>query len=275
MDVCFCLQLQSPFVHFLLATSFASHAELGYDPTFRRNVIHDAIVYEYMVHDEAKGRDVWYRTVGDVLFNTRAYRLMGRAIRVWKVVELDVNEEPFGEEMVLKDYWITEDSKTEGQIQEEIFKAADKELGKDNDPANFKKYFMSIRHDTIVKMKAGADTTGLHLHCDGKLNVPYTEHPLRLSSLAKPTPPQIKDSCHASIRGSRPVTSPDAGKHDTPKGAPQPFEPRKHARLVFQEVGIPLYQVMDHKILFGCLHDATQGRYFAILSTSSADFLQV
>lgn len=65
-------QRQEPFIHFLLAISFASPGELGYDPTVQRVLVDDQVVYEYKVFDKDEQKYVWYRTIGDALYNHRA-----------------------------------------------------------------------------------------------------------------------------------------------------------------------------------------------------------
>ncbi|EEB91322.1 hypothetical protein MPER_10334 [Moniliophthora perniciosa FA553] len=168
---------QMPFVHFLLATSFASKTDLGYDPTVRRTVVKrgkNVVVYDYMVYDKEKGCEVWYRTVGNVISNYRANRPLGRAIRVWAVQELDDEGVPSDDVHVLRDYWITLSSLTEGQIQSQIFEGAARVRGNDN----FKKYFMTILHDTIVEIDGQEDSSILHLGCGGKQRESKSAHRL-------------------------------------------------------------------------------------------------
>lgn len=132
------LQDQQPFVHFLISTSFATQAQMGYDPTTKRVLVHEKIVYEYAVYDSEKKRDIIYRTTGNALFNHQEYCLMGCAIRVWEVEELDSKGEPTGTINVLKDYWLTQGSRTEKQIQDEIFAAASatRQKRKELDPSS-------------------------------------------------------------------------------------------------------------------------------------------
>ena len=174
--------------------------------------------------------------------------------------------------MVLKDYWIPEHSKTEGQIQAEIFKYARKELDGERDSECFKKYFMTIHHDTVVDISGNPDTSKL---CIRERPNPrkHGERLLELASDAKATPAQILGSCNTKPTGGNPIPLPTPDKHDTPQDAPQLFEHRKHCRLVFQEVGKPLHQINDLKVIFQCLHDALQGtfrwmlRYFPLSFT--------
>ncbi|KAK7046067.1 hypothetical protein VNI00_007062 [Paramarasmius palmivorus] len=252
-----------PFIHFLLATSFASKTALGYDPTVRRKVVQqegkDVVAYDYMVEDEKGDRQVWYRTVGGVISNHRANRPLGRAIRVWLVQELDDDGVPFGPNLVLKDYWITLDSLTEGQIQSRIFEAAAKARGNED----FKKYFMTILHDTIVNIDGEEDSSPLHL---GRVTVPLTERLDLKKKAARKVPKAHIDSGHGDSTGGNEVPVPaeelplvEERKHKDARHEQHSYEPRKHARLVFKEVGTPLHKIKDQKVLFRCLIDALCG----------------
>ena len=137
--------------------------------------------------------------------------------------------------MVLKDFWIRLDSKTEGQIQAEIFQSAREELSDESGPEGFQKYFMTIVHDTVVDI--GLQDTS----------------PLAISQLLDLT----KKYNHRLLR------LPSANEYSAHETAPpsHSFQCRKHCRLVFQEVGKPLHQVKDLTVLFQCLHDALQGKF--------------
>ena len=162
-----------------------------------------------------------------------------------KVREVGPGGCPRGEEMVLKDFWIPEDSKTEGQIQAEIFESARRELSDKSDPEGFRKYFMTIVHDTVVKIDKHPDTSRLFLR--GTFNPNQcSQRPLHLPSV--PT-----DKC------------------DRPKAIP--FKDMKHCRLVFKEVGTPLHRVKDLKVVFQCLYDALQGPFS--LSDVPSSFLSI
>uniref|UniRef100_A0A0W0FLL4 Fungal-type protein kinase domain-containing protein n=1 Tax=Moniliophthora roreri TaxID=221103 RepID=A0A0W0FLL4_MONRR len=189
-----------------------------------------SVVYEYMVYDEEKGREVWYRTVDAVLSNYRANQVLGRAIRVWKVRELDDKGKPFGPTYVLKDYWITLNSMTEGQIQSNILEAA----GRVQSNQDFRKYFMTILHDTIVQIDGKEDTTELHLGAMVDLDSP--EYSLKQVELKLPTHTHI-GSTHLESTGGSGMTNADAlfdplfMQTDTEEIAERRsrvYEPRKH-----------------------------------------------
>lgn len=99
-------QAHKYFVQFLIATSFASQEDLGYDPTVTRHHDHvnNRIDYEYLVHDDETKSDVRYRTVGDALSNYRTYHLLGGGVRVWTVKMVGPDGTLAESENVLKDY---------------------------------------------------------------------------------------------------------------------------------------------------------------------------
>ena len=72
------------------------------------------VAYEYMVRNG--DQEIWYQTVDKAIFSYQAARLLGRAIRVWKVrrVEFDRHGKGtlVGPVVALKDYWITKSAKT-------------------------------------------------------------------------------------------------------------------------------------------------------------------
>ncbi|THH28687.1 hypothetical protein EUX98_g5506 [Antrodiella citrinella] len=238
------------YVRFLLATSFGSKEALGWDPTVSRVTTNDGkVVYEYLVEGKT------YRTVGDAaLFSHQAYRLLGRAIRVWRVKEVGPDGELFRDEHALKDYWLPEYCQTEGEIQAEIFEDAAKARPDDSE-MKFKNYFMTILHDTVLppsNLPPIPPTTCRQLQ-------------LIVSETKAPTVPHVKRSTNAQPTGGNVVSTPAPERGDYPSyvagGVPVTirYEPRKHCRLVFKEVGTPLHKIPNHINLFLCLVDALKG----------------
>ncbi|KAJ8083305.1 hypothetical protein PM082_009177 [Marasmius tenuissimus] len=82
-----------PFIQFLLATSFATLEELGYDTSMVRLNVDGEWVYDYREDHPEDGMQ-WYRTV-ESLDTHRAARLPGRGVRVWVVKPLDGNRQPY------------------------------------------------------------------------------------------------------------------------------------------------------------------------------------
>ncbi|KAK1224860.1 hypothetical protein PQX77_012210 [Marasmius sp. AFHP31] len=127
-------QNPKPFIHFLLAiSSFATPAELGYDPTVVRLNVDGEWVYDYYV-EHPKDRTQWHRTI-ESLDTHRAARFPGRGVRVWVVKLLDRNRRPYppgsaeDKRYVLKDYWFAMDSDSESKILGAIVTAAMGRLG--------------------------------------------------------------------------------------------------------------------------------------------------
>ncbi|KAL0579641.1 hypothetical protein V5O48_002337 [Marasmius crinis-equi] len=247
-----------PFIQFLLATSFASQEELGYDPTVERVLVDGVWHYDYLIVDD-EGNDHWYRTVKS-LDTQRAARLPGPGTRVFLVVPLDSNRQPTesNKTYVLKDYWLPSDSKGEQQVQQEIINRA--HAVRKGDIADIKKHFMTIRHDWVVLIEDRTDDTTLHLHG----NMPPTSHwnhALQEDEITSLTAPK-EAGVNANPTGSL-QTRGEQVAYDIPSrtgGFPERIlQPRTHRRLLFEEVGQPLDEIEDQRILAQCLVDAFQG----------------
>ncbi len=141
--------------------TFASRAELGYDPTVTR------------VQD-ANGRTQYQFRIGDKVYQTlrtlaelQQMDIICKAPRVWAVTELHAETKaPIGEALVLKDFWAYADVKGELEIQTGIFNALRK-VDEDGDgPANTsgllaeeaKKFFLHILTDAPVHFNGVDDT---------------------------------------------------------------------------------------------------------------------
>ncbi|KAL0062708.1 hypothetical protein AAF712_010403 [Marasmius tenuissimus] len=158
------LQNPKPFIQFLLATSFATLEELGYDTSMVRLNVDGEWVYDYRVDHPEDGMQ-WYRTV-ESLDTHRAARLPGRGVRVWVVKPLDGNRQPYppGSAMdkryVLKDYWLPMDSRSEKEVSDAIVDAAVK---KGRNGADVRKHLMTILHDWVVSVNGQDDNSDLLL----------------------------------------------------------------------------------------------------------------
>ncbi|KAJ8083327.1 hypothetical protein PM082_009199 [Marasmius tenuissimus] len=248
-----------PFIQFLLATSFATQEELGYDPTVLRINVDGEWVYDYCIHDE-KGTH-WYRTV-ESLDTHRAARLPGRGVRIWVVKPLDKNRQPYtkgakkDKRYVLKDYWLPMDSKSEKEIADAIVEAAVK---KGRNAADVRKHLMTIMHDWAVSVDGQNDDSDLHL----RQNMPppnYKEHILKQDLETPPTQPQLSSSVNSIPTGGLNIPA-EKPQNDVPLKSQRRriFEPRVHRRLVFKEVGQPLNKIRDQKVLAQCLTEALDG----------------
>ncbi|KAL0062262.1 hypothetical protein AAF712_010831 [Marasmius tenuissimus] len=221
-----------PFIQFLLATSFATPAELRYDPTVVRINIDGEWVYDYCIHDEEQGSTL----------------LPGRGARVWVVKPLDQNRQPYTKKdkrYDLKDYWLPMDSKSKKEISDAIMKAA---VDKGRDAADVRKHFMTIKHDNVVVVSGRDDDSNLHLR--------------------QKMPPSEYNEKHILEEASGLDTSAEKSQ-DAVSMKPERtwiFEPHVHRRLVFKEVGQPLNTIRDQKVLAQCLTEALEGAY-ALFST--------
>lgn len=254
-----------------MATSFASNVQLGYDPTVRRRKIRGGgVAYEYEVYDRKKETRSWYRTLGQPIFSHQAHKLLGRAIRVWRVrrVSADGKLVQGERERVLKDYWISADSKTEGEIQADIFERAGTAREARGDTSNFRQHFMNILLDAVVEdgIVGAADSYLRQMPSDG-----CSEFLLQESIDKYATAAHI-DSLNTKPTGAdaaSDLTSPSSrtGTSDYPPDTLPgvvnrvyiKYEPRKHCPLIFEEVGTPLDKIVNHQVLFHCLASAIEG----------------
>ncbi|KAK1228050.1 hypothetical protein PQX77_008929 [Marasmius sp. AFHP31] len=254
-----------PFIQFLLATSFATPEELGYDPTVVRLHVDGEWVYDYRV-DHPKHGTQWYRTV-ESLDTHRAARLPGRGVRVWVVEPLDGNRQPYppgsaeDKRCVLKDYWLGMDSDSESDILEAIVKAA---TGVDGTTAaDVRKHLMTIERDWIVLVNGRDDDSDLHLRSKMPPSE-YEEHVLEHDAQQLLTQPQLSSGVSSVPAGGLNIPD-EKSQNDDPVRSDRPrvFEPRIHRRLIFKEVGQPLSKIRDQKVLARCLSEGLQGlNYF-------------
>ncbi|KAL0065214.1 hypothetical protein AAF712_007725 [Marasmius tenuissimus] len=257
-----------PLIRFILATSFASKEEMGYDLTVER-VKDDTEkwVYDYEVVDEA-GKSTWFRTVNS-LWTHQSGRIPGRGIRVWEVQELDENRKP-----------AMDDRQTQTNLQSvrrnEII---DRALAKNPSlqRRDIEKHFMTILHDTYVKARnAGGqlvqDTSEVHLR-GWPLPDDHSEFFLETRPGKSATKPQIRNGVNSRATGASgsAFSNRKSSQHDRPETSTNPartvavkrvYEPRRHCRTVFQEVGRRLDKMYDQRELVQSLIDALEGLKF-------------
>ncbi|TCD65719.1 hypothetical protein EIP91_002295 [Steccherinum ochraceum] len=265
---------QKHFVQFLMATSFATRQELGYDPTVTRVHIKGPykIAYEYSLQ-AADGERKIYRTCGPALFSHQAHRILGRATRIWPVQEVNEKGDVIDNDAVhvLKDYWLGEDSPTESQIQQGILEAAAKAQEKraaeeassgssgneENVNEDPKQYFMNILHDTVVELAPGKpDNTRSYLSALPPSNCPALD---LFYDITRPASSAHHSTHNAAISSPQFTMTPPSGLSDYPKLAGHIYESRKHCRLVFDELGTPLHEISDHSTIFNALSQAVRG----------------
>lgn len=272
-------------VHFFASAAIASHDELGYDPSVRKITVEQPVqtstslqdakacaeqtAYEYMIRDGDE--EIWYQTINKALFSYQESCLLGRAVRVWKVrrVAIDSTGERtlVGPVMALKDYWLAKNARTEGEIQEDMFRRAREARVRRSEaadhPEDVQKHFMTIVHDVPVELQNGHfDTSEEFIRCPLPQDCQHTS--LLLPPGRQATAPH-GTSHNTLAKGT--VANTACSASDYPKQhrvVEYVFEHRIHHRLVFKEVGVPLQELTDSSMLFKCLADATKGAFIRI-----------
>ncbi|KAL1726891.1 hypothetical protein EV714DRAFT_276179 [Schizophyllum commune] len=169
-------------VQFILFSAFATPSQLGFDPTVRRVALNNTLHYEFDVVD-LEGRDRAYRSVA-IVHENRAAELHGRAMRVFKVVDVECSvEHEHGPEFVLRDYWPYDDDVTseEWRIQREILEQLEAKLSKE-EFAKARQHFMTILADGPVSHD---DSRGESAACAGlerSSHIPLSRKPLDLQA---------------------------------------------------------------------------------------------
>ncbi len=232
----------------MLSLSFATAEELGYDLSVTRvayplaaNSSEHAIQYDYHIGGNT------YRTV-KCLSSFRASGLLSRATRVWTVCQINDKKHS---KCALKDVWVPSDAKTELEIQQDIFGGIEEnhpEIGKEYR----KKYFMEILECEVVQTSQ---------NCNDDMPVFVRERLEIIGDLALYTPETANVS--RTMPGST-ISTPTGASHANPDADNKPRPPRlyngrKHVRVVFTDVGTPLSDIQQPRVLFNALSDALKG----------------
>ncbi|KAK0440759.1 hypothetical protein EV421DRAFT_2036642 [Armillaria borealis] len=242
-------------IHYIVSMSFGSTEDLGYDSSITRVAIPltggpagSRIQYDYAIDGET------YRTV-ECLSSFRASGIMSRATRVWTVRKLGDWKK---RECALKDFWIPLDSKTESEIQQDIFKRIEeKDPDAKKNPTLYKQYFMDIKAcEVVIRTDKTADAIAPLLN------------PCRLYDVKR------RLSSSAASRRSTSIfsnTADPVGGHLSGRTqhhhSQRVYTGRKHVRVLFSEVGTPLDKVQDQKMLFTGLFHAYQGLKYLHLAS--------
>ncbi|KAK0190451.1 hypothetical protein F5146DRAFT_1223342 [Armillaria mellea] len=230
-------------IEYVLALSFATAEELGYDMSVGR------VAYplttdssEYTIQYDYRVGEKTYRTI-DCLSSFRAKGLVSRATRVWRVFQLG---HPCQQEYALKDVWLPSNAKTEPEIQQDIFDSIEK-----NNPGigeKYREHFMKISQCEVVQTSQTRDD-----------NMPdFVRQPL--GSKKHVTLRRSEASKGSRILSGSDVAVPAGGTR--PKAAPRLqhlYKGRKHVRIVFVDIGTPLSEVRNHNVLFTALGSTLEG----------------
>jgi hypothetical protein len=234
-------------IKLVLFLSYASSEELGYDKTMR---LLESNKYEV---DVGSLTFVSSRILSDLA----ADRLCGRATRVFEVSEKSGSPQHFA----LKDQWIDDDRLAEGLVLENlramIKSNVENGVFQDMDLArNPVDYFLSVKAYSPVQLSSTFDDNtkmimqGHSLPDSGSsLSISFSE----------------KNFVSSDVPG---VNSESAGHIPYPVASTASilpikrsnFQPRRHDRTVFNEVGTPLHDLDNLSDLFRGLADATIGK---------------
>ena len=85
------------------------------------------------------------------MHNRHESQFLGSGVRVWIANKLDEAGEPVGPEVVLKDYWMPDDARTESEIQADIFRRAkDARRSRGEPEGDIEKYFSNTEPSYLV-----------------------------------------------------------------------------------------------------------------------------
>ncbi|EKM53940.1 uncharacterized protein PHACADRAFT_209774, partial [Phanerochaete carnosa HHB-10118-sp] len=245
-------------VDFLIRITFATRLQLGYDETIVRcpglTGMDVSVVYEIAVRSDNKQKPPikWYRTVR-LISELGASTIRGRGTRVWEVVELD---KPSGQAVglrtyVVKDIWLDKGRRSEGIALEELYK---KVSGTDAEDI-FKKSFMTTRRygDVYVHGRRPDITDCFKLSrlqsaplpsCPEFLRIPIGPEPLKVVTTRQGTVTVANQAGNFPRQYTR-------------------YSDKVHHRVVFNEVGKPIFQVKSLHKAFSHIGQVFLGAWFA------------
>lgn len=182
-----------------------------------------------IVHlDEKTQYDIAVRVSCD---ETKTYRtvdllsnthcIAGRGTRVWKAVEL-VDGQVVGEPVALKDTWVKRTREREAVISKNLHQA----ILSSHPDKSYGDFFLTVA-------------------CHGDVFVDGAQEITPKFSRPAPEKQQDLETASGSIIESQNSAEP---------------EPQIHYRIVFNELGTPLNEIMSLRLVFRVLHDAIKGQ---------------
>jgi hypothetical protein len=250
-DTFFNPQDHEKFVHFILSQYVGKEHELGIDPTVMQVKTSEAEKpqYDYVVRTVSKSqsgkrkiKNVIYRT-DDLINGDGAKSLKGRGTRIWRVHEVVDKKVDLMRSGVLKDFWVDDDRKPEGEILEDI-------KGQPGLPETVVQGLRGLLLTPIamgdVFVEGFRDST-CSLITRGA-NIPGT---------AAPFPLEVR----SSYKPSHARTIPTVQTDDDRVPQEEPLRKKKvinvhskfHHRVVFKEECVTLSKVTSLKRIFRCL----------------------
>ncbi|XP_006455071.1 hypothetical protein AGABI2DRAFT_209340 [Agaricus bisporus var. bisporus H97] len=268
------------FIHVFLSLLYATREEIGYDPTIHRVLHDDETQYVYEVVSEGETR--YFRTIKS-LFTSQSLGITGRKTRVWKAVEVEGydgnkhrKEKEGGREVALKDCWLDEGSRTEKDNLDGIFNALAevKERVKRNsnvldwadptgnrqlfeellDTGNYKGYFMEIECD----MKLAITKSRLpSAECVPEFLVPLEREETSSGNAGSQSTQTTQFLLEMAYLERR-----KAIWNRLKSSAPREYRVKQHYRLVYKEIGRPLYAATNLASSLQGLSDTLIGTFF-------------
>ena len=202
------------------------------------------VQYDITVHRRGSPA-LQYRTKA-VLSNVGAEAIRGRGTRVWKAVQL-VNGVETGPPVALKDCWVDSDRMREGEILDKI-------RGSVTDPRAaqvISRCLLSVACYADVLVEDEVDTTD-KLHRRGA-PIPANHGRLPLKLRADTIQADSKPVVNAT------PTPEQRGHVTTDSVSFLAYSPKTHHRIVFEEIGVPIYQVESLPKVFNALRQLVIG----------------
>lgn len=224
------------FIRFVIATTYTTAINLGYDETIERVDVNGHTRYKITANGES-----WV-TLRD-LSSIRALRVMSRGTRVWEVCPWDMRLHPNPPTKVIKDFWLDRDAESEEAIQTKIFSMFNK-VNDVGDISDAKDYFMSIERDEVVRQGKTDDTTE-DLDCHRMYYLEDSKAAAQAEALQRGT--------------VTPITGHSVALPKSASRRLRLYRGKVHRRILFNDVGTALDDERDHHKYFGALIDAVKG----------------
>lgn len=228
------------FIRFIIAATYTSMADIGYDTTMERVEINGCTQYKILADGE------WWVT-RRVLSSVRAEVIVGRGTRVWEVCRWDQRNDPNPPTKALKDFWPERETPSEKKTRDTIVSKFN-EVNDVGDISDAHEYFMTIQSDEIVLQDGEQDAT--------EDQACYT--------LYWPD----YDNYDREVQHAGPYRrwwwDPIGGWYAGPPRSYilplRSYHGKFHRRILFNEVGITLDSFLrDHPAYFGALIDVVKG----------------
>ncbi|KAG1809761.1 uncharacterized protein HD556DRAFT_1258978 [Suillus plorans] len=218
------------------ASTSTSLKGLGWDPTVERIDVGEKTQYKFTVGDEVFTTTRELATYG-------ADSMVGRGTRVYEATDAK------GKKVAIKDSWREIDRQSEGEIVENILASCEKKLGAE-DFADAKRHFIGVRLWKDVTIDGASDET-VNPMAGGEHNDTWKREPINPK-------PILFERTHLSA--TAPGDVPDSGKLSAQlgivRGKDCRIPQRVHARIVFDDVGVAIKDVVSLADNLSCLSGA-------------------